>query len=78
MYENLAVWAFSEFSDVLEEPTRISVPTTRRLWIDESVDIAHDDAFMPPAGGHVTPEHLEEAARSVVSIRFHAVKPNES
>lgn len=55
MYENLAVWAFSEFSDVLEEPTRISVPTTRRLWIDESVDIAHDDAFMPPAGGHVTP-----------------------
>ena len=30
------------------------------------------------AGGHVTPEHLEEAARSVVSIRFRAVKPDES
>ncbi len=51
VYEKLAVWAFSELPDVREEPTRISVPTTRALWLDESVDIAQDDAFMPPAGG---------------------------
>ena len=49
--EQLARWAFSAIQDVREEPTRISVPSTRALWLDESVPTAHDDAFMPPPGG---------------------------
>ena len=44
-------WAVNQFPDVREEPTRISVSTTRALWLDESVSAAHDDAFMPPMGG---------------------------
>ena len=51
VYEKLAAWAFSTLADVREEPTRISVPTTRALWLDEEVATAHDDAFMPPPGG---------------------------
>jgi hypothetical protein len=47
----LMQWAVNQFPDVREEPTRISVSTTRALWLDESVSVAHDDAFMPPAGG---------------------------
>jgi len=29
----------------------ISVPSSRALWLDEAVQVAHDDAFMPPSGG---------------------------
>jgi len=47
----LMQWAVNQFPDVREEPTRISVSTTRALWLDESVSVTHDDAFMPPAGG---------------------------
>ena len=32
-----------------EEPTHISVPTSRALWLDETIE-AQDNAFMPPAG----------------------------
>jgi hypothetical protein len=49
--DELMVWAINRLPDVREEPTRISVSTTRALWLDESVSVAHDDAFMPPAGG---------------------------
>ena len=35
--------------EVREEPTRISVPSTRALWLDESVD-ANPAGFMPPSG----------------------------
>ena len=49
--DELMAWAVEHFDDVREEPTRISVSTTRALWLDESVTAAHDDAFMPPAGG---------------------------
>ena len=35
--------------ELREEPTRISVPSTRALWLDESVD-ANPTGFMPPAG----------------------------
>ena len=51
VYDKLAAWAFSALADVREEPTRISVPTTRALWLDDSAAIVHDDAFMPPPGG---------------------------
>jgi hypothetical protein len=43
-------WAVNNLPDVREEPTRISVSSTRALWLDESVSVAHDDSFMPPAG----------------------------
>ncbi|MCP4767575.1 MAG: hypothetical protein GY875_15025 [Gammaproteobacteria bacterium] len=43
-------WAFTHFDDVTEEDTRISVPTSRAMWLDPKVTAAHDDAFMPPPG----------------------------
>jgi hypothetical protein len=46
----LKTWAFSTFPDVRENDTLISVPTSRALWLDEAVQAAHDDAFMPPLG----------------------------
>lgn len=47
----LLVWAVSNLPDVTEEDTRISVSATRALWLAEEVPVAHEDAFMPPAGG---------------------------
>ena len=47
----LMEWAVNNLPDVREEPTRISVSSTRALWLDESVAAAHDDSFMPPQGG---------------------------
>jgi hypothetical protein len=46
----LKEWAYSVFPNVEERDTLISVPTTRALWLLESVPAAHADAFMPPAG----------------------------
>jgi len=48
--EAFKAWAFSVFPNVREHDTLISVPTSRALWLDESVPAAHDDAFMPPSG----------------------------
>ncbi len=45
----LKSWAFSTFPNVQEHDTLISVPTSRALWLDESIPAGHDDAFMPPA-----------------------------
>lgn len=50
MYNKLAKWAFSVFPGVREEPSRISLPGTRALWLDESIKVAHSDAIMPAAG----------------------------
>lgn len=47
--DTLKAWAFSAFDHAREEPTRISVPTARALWLDESVPAA-PEAFMPPPG----------------------------
>ena len=47
----LMEWAVKNLPDVREERTRISVSSTRALWLDESVPVAHDDSFMPPPGG---------------------------
>jgi hypothetical protein len=46
----LKEWAFSAFLNVREHDTLISVPTSRALWLDESVSAAHSDAFMPGRG----------------------------
>ena len=49
--EALKAWVLETLPDVREEDTRISVRTTRAFWLEESVPVRHDDAFMPPAGG---------------------------
>jgi hypothetical protein len=46
----LKEWAFSTFPHVSEHDTLISVPSSRALWLDESVEAVHDDAFMPGDG----------------------------
>ena len=46
----LKAWAFRAFPKAREHDTLISVPSSRALWLDESVPAAHDDAFMPPPG----------------------------
>ena len=45
----MAKWFFSSFPHTREEPTRISVPTSRALWLDEDIS-ASLSAFMPPPG----------------------------
>jgi len=50
LVEELMQWGLDNLPDAREEPTRISVSTTRALWLHESIPAAHDDAFMPPAG----------------------------
>jgi hypothetical protein len=49
VYEQIADWMFSSFPKAREEPTRISVASSRALWLDENV-VASQEAFMPPAG----------------------------
>lgn len=49
VYEKVAEWFFSSFPHTREEPTRISVPTSRALWLDEDIT-APAAAFMPPPG----------------------------
>ena len=58
VYARMAAWFFAAFAETREAPTRISVPTTRALWLDEGVDAA-PHAFMPPAGSREF-AHLHE------------------
>ena len=46
----LREWMFTSFPNAKEHDTLISVPTSRALWLDESISPAHEDAFMPPKG----------------------------
>jgi hypothetical protein len=58
VYQTMAEWFFSTFPHTREEPTRISVPTSRALWLDESIN-AKPEAFMPPHGSREF-AHLHE------------------
>lgn len=53
IYERMARWGLVEVPEELgfvrHRPTMISVPTTKALWLDESVPAA-ENAFMPPPG----------------------------
>ncbi len=49
VYNALNAWVFNSFDLVREEPTRISVPTSRAMWLQEDVP-ASTDVFMPPLG----------------------------
>jgi hypothetical protein len=64
-------WAFSNFEDVSEEDTRISVPTTRAMWLDPVVPVAHEDAFMPPPGSReFCHMHLDGSIHAVVATEI--------
>lgn len=58
VYQKMAAWFFSTFPHAREEPTRISVPTSRALWLDESIK-APASSFMPPPGSREF-AHLHE------------------
>jgi hypothetical protein len=49
IYNALNAWVFNKFDLVREEPTHISVPSSRAMWLHESVECA-PDVFMPPTG----------------------------
>ena len=51
IYQKLHDWMFTTFPKVRKEPTRISVPTSIAMWLDENENVGHIDAFMPPSGG---------------------------
>ncbi|MBW4710835.1 hypothetical protein KX928_23850 [Roseobacter sp. YSTF-M11] len=63
--EALKAWAFSALDHAREEPTRISVPTARALWLDEAV-AASPDAFMPPRGSREFAHFHEDGSMHVV------------
>lgn len=52
IYEAMSKWAFTDLPAasgiVREEPTRISLPTSRALWLDESIKTT--ERLMPPLG----------------------------
>jgi hypothetical protein len=58
VYLKMDEWFFSSFPHTREEPTRISVPTSRALWLDEDIN-ASPFAFMPPPGSREF-AHLHE------------------
>ncbi|MDC0980419.1 DUF5519 family protein [Bdellovibrionales bacterium] len=67
IYEKFHNWMFNTFPKVRREPTRISVPTSIAMWLDENEKVGHDDAFMPPAGGReFTHLHLDGSIHTVV------------
>lgn len=67
VYQEFHDWMFSTFPKVRKEPTRISVPTSIAMWLDENEDVGHTDAFMPPAGGReFTHLHLDGSVHTVV------------
>lgn len=67
IYEKFNDWMFNTFPKVRKEPTRISVPTSIAMWLDENEDVGHIDAFMPPSGGReFTHLHLDGSIHTVV------------
>lgn len=67
IYQKLYDWMFSTFPKVRKEQTRISVPSSTAMWLDEGEKVAHNDAFMPPPGSrefaHI---HLDGSVHVVV------------
>ena len=68
IYQKFHHWMFSTFPKVRKEPTRISVPSSIAMWLDENQDVGHIDAFMPPKGGReFTHLHLDGSIHTVVA-----------
>ncbi len=60
-------WMFNTFPKVRKEPTRISVPTTVAMWLDEKENVGHIDAFMiPPGGREFTHLHEDGSIHTIV------------
>ncbi len=67
IYQKFHDWMFSTFPMVRKEATRISVPTSTAMWLDENENVGHIDAFMPPSGGReFTHIHLDGSFHTVV------------
>lgn len=67
IYHTFHDWMFNTFPKVRKEPTRISVPTSIAMWLDEKENVGHIDAFMPPSGGReFTHLHLDGSIHTVV------------
>ncbi len=68
IYQKFHDWMFTSFPKVRKEPTRISVPTSIAMWLDENEDVGHFDAFMPPSGSReFTHIHLDGSLHTVVA-----------
>jgi Luciferase len=65
VYLELKRWMFSSFPHAREEATRISVPSSRALWLNEDVP-ATRDAFMPPSGSREFAHVHEDGSLHVV------------
>jgi hypothetical protein len=71
IYQKFHDWMFSTFPKVRKEPTRISVPTSIAMWLDENEDVGHIDAFMPPSGGReFTHIHLDGSIHTVLGTEI--------
>ena len=67
IYQEFHDWMFNTFPKVRKETTRISVPTSIAMWLDENEEVGHIDAFMPPSGGReFTHLHLDGSIHTVV------------
>jgi len=67
IYQKFHDWMFNTFPKVRKEPTRISVPSSTAMWLDENEAVGHIDAFMPPSGGReFTHIHLDGSFHTVV------------
>ncbi len=61
----LKVWAFAAFEHARKEPTRISVPTSEALWLNERI-ATPSNAFMPPAGSREFTHFYQDGSMHVV------------
>ncbi len=69
IYQAMAAWFFTSFDHTREEPIRISVPSSRALWLDERID-ADPEAFMPsPGSREFTHLHKDGSLHLVLSER---------
>jgi len=67
IYQKLHDWMFSTFPKVRKEPTRISVPSSKAMWLDENENVGHIDAFMPTSGSReFTHLHLDGSIHTVL------------
>lgn len=67
IYHKLHDWMFSTFPKVRKEPTRISVPSSIAMWLDENEKVGHIDAFMPPPGSReFTHLHVDGSIHTVL------------
>ncbi len=71
IYQAMAQWMFNSFEKSREHPTMISVPSSRAMWLDESIRNTPEDAFMPP------PPHSREFAHLHLDGSIHICLPEE-